>query len=166
MKKHEVCSHHETQWNSLLWMSSSAFCSSNRESQSLGWSHGGEHDWKKTYMYNYYLFAENSINQFIINCAYFTLLPTIFQSILFIRPLSLFCDILKLDPTIAPSTQWLTYLILGMAWYPERKRNELASGHCWTIWSPTSCMCFSRSQCSSRKAFRLEMDCHGRMSQW
>lgn len=48
LKRHkEICSHHETRWNNQLWRSSSVFCSSNKESQSLGWLRGDEHDLKE-----------------------------------------------------------------------------------------------------------------------
>lgn len=40
-------SHLETQWNNLLWRSSSVFCSSNMESRSLDWSHASAHDCKR-----------------------------------------------------------------------------------------------------------------------
>lgn len=45
--KTHLNSHLETQWNNLLWTSSSVFCSSNMQSQSLGWSHGGVRDCKR-----------------------------------------------------------------------------------------------------------------------
>lgn len=62
--------------------------------------------------------------------------------------------------------QNISYLMLGIAWYPSLNFALLRVECSCIIFSPTSYMCSNKSKCSDRSAFRLEMDCHGKTSQW